>query len=241
MMQQEHLLYKDYSVLSPLPADVADPLRISFTSLEGWIGLGLLLLFFLSFRFIRQFLALSFPGLIHFHVAQKQFEENSLLIVNIRRILTLFSQVCVSFFLFLIIRYYDRFPDHLTSVQVYILILSSLWVFYILKTFLLRILGFLTGADAAMRMMGYYGQLYFISSGIILFPIAILFFNTYSSFCKTLIVVGLISLLLIVLLYIVRSFQIFISHKLSGFFWILYLCTFEIAPFLFVWKYITLA
>ncbi|MDR3183910.1 MAG: DUF4271 domain-containing protein [Prevotellaceae bacterium] len=231
MIQQEYL-FEDYA---------AGLLRMSFAGLEGWIGLGLLVLFFLSFRFIRQFLALSFSGLIHFHVAQKQFEENSLLIVNIRRMLLLFSQVCVSFFLFLVIRYYGAFPGHLSVAQVYILILSLLLVFYLAKTILLRVLGFLTEADSAMRMMGYYGQLYFIFSGIILFPIAILFFNTWSSFCKPLIVIGLISALVIILLYLIRSFQIFISHRLSVFFWILYLCTFEFAPFLIIWKYISLA
>jgi hypothetical protein len=231
MIQREYL-FEEY---------VADSLRASFNCLEGWIGLGLLVLFFLSFRFIKQFLALSFSGLLHFHVAQKQFEENSLLIVNIRRVLLLFSQVCVSFFLFLIIRYYEAFPSHLSIAQVYILILSSLLVFYILKTLLLRMLGFFTEADTAMRMMGYYGQLYFISSGIILFPVTILFFNTYSAFCNPLIIIGLTCSLAIVLLYMMRSFQIFISHKLSVFFWILYLCTFEFAPFLFIWKYITLA
>jgi hypothetical protein len=215
--------------------------RISFTNLEGWIGLGLLVLFFLCFRCIRQFLSLSFQGLVHFHVAQKQFEENSILILNIRRFLLLFSQVSISFFMFLIIRYYGAFPEHLTVVQVYVMILLFLWGFYIIKTLLLRVLGFLTETGTAMRMMGYYGQLYAISGGITLFPVTMLFFNTYSPFCKVLIIFGLSCSLVIILLYLVRSFQIFISHRLSVFFWILYLCTFEIAPFLFIWKYISLA
>jgi hypothetical protein len=215
--------------------------RISFTTLEGWIGLGSLVLFFLCFRGVRQFLWVSFPGLMQFHVAQKQFEENSLLLLSTRRLLLLFSQVSISFFLFLTIRYYDAFPEHLTAAQVYIVILSVLLVFYIVKTSLLRMLGFLTETETTMRMLGYYGQLYAISGGLLLFPITRLFFNTYSSFCGLLVVAGLSCALLIILLYLVRSFRIFISHRLSVFFWILYLCTFEIAPFLFIWKYISLA
>ena len=221
--------------------DGIELLRIPFTRIEGWIGLGLLVLFFLCFRSIKQFLRFSFPGLIHFHVAQKQFEENSVLLANIRRVLLIFSQICLSFFLFLIIRYYGVFPDHLTAAQVYVLILLSLFVFYLLKTLLLRVLGFLAETETAMCMIGYYGQLYAISGGIMLFPFTILFFNTYSPFCKLLIFIGLACSLVIVLLYLVRSFQIFISYKLSVFFWILYLCTFEFAPFLFILKYITLA
>ena len=232
MIQQEYLLDEHVT---------GDLLRTSFSGLEGWLGLGLLMLFFLIFSSIRKFLAVSFSGLIHFHVAQKQFEENSLLIVNIRRVLLIFSQVCLSFFLFLIIRYYDAFPSHLSIAQVYLLILLSLLALYILKTLLLRVLGFLTEADTAMRMMGYYGQLYFIVSGIVLFPVTILFFNAHSTFCKPLVIIGLVSALAIILCYMARSFQIFISHRLSVFFWILYLCTFEFAPFLFIWKYITLA
>jgi hypothetical protein len=129
----------------------------------------------------------------------------------------------------------------LTVAQVYVVILSSLLVFYIVKTSLLRVLGFLTETETAMRMMGYYGQLYAITGGLVLFPVTMLFFNTYSSFCNPLIIIGLTCSLVIILLYVVRSFQIFISHGLSVFFWILYLCTFEIAPFLFIWKYISLA
>jgi hypothetical protein len=220
--------------------EAVELLRISYTRLEGWIGLGLLVLFFLSFRSIRQFLLLSFSGLIHFHIAQKQFEENSVLITNIRRLLLFFTQASLSFFLFLVIQYYGIASPHLTPVQVYLIILLSIFVFYIFKTFLLRILGFFTETDTAMRMIGYYGQLYAISGAIMLFPIAMLLFNTNSSFCKPLIVIGLVCALIFALLYIVRCFQIFISYRLSVFFWILYLCTFECAPFLFIWKYITL-
>jgi hypothetical protein len=241
MIPQQCLAYENYSELHSAAGDGVELLRLSFTHFEGWIGLGLLILFFLNFRFIRQFLSLSFPGLIHFHVAQKQFEENSILIANIRRLLLIFSQICISFFLFLTIRYYNVFPDHLSTVQVYLLILAAFFAFYILKALLLRILGFLTETEAAMRMIGYYGQLYTISSGMMLFPLTILFFNTYSSFCKPLVIIGLVCVLIVILLYLVRSFQIFISYKLSVFFWILYLCTFEFAPFLFIWKYITLA
>ncbi|MDR3180963.1 MAG: DUF4271 domain-containing protein [Prevotellaceae bacterium] len=240
-MAWQKCLLHNYSEPNPATGNAVEWLRTPFTHLEGWIGLGLLILFFLNFRFIKHFLLLSFPGLIHFHVAQKQFEENSVLIANIRRFLLIFSQVCLSFFLFLAIRYYDAFPAHLTTAQVYVFILLSFFVFYILKTFLLRILGFLTETETAMRMMGYYGQLYAIAGGIMLFPLTLLFFNTYSPFCKLLIVTGLICALVMALLYLVRSFQIFISYKLSVFFWILYLCTFEFAPFLFIWKYITLA
>jgi hypothetical protein len=240
MMRQVSSWYENY-LGTPASGEGVEWLRMSFNSLEGWIGLGLLVLFFLNFRFIKQFLLLSFSGLIHFHVAQKQFEENSALIANMRRVLLVFSQMCIAFFLFLLIRYYGAFPDYLTTAQVYILILSALFILYILKTALLRVLGFLTETETAMRMMGYYGQLSTISGGIILFPLTALFFNVHSSLCKPFVIIGFMFALAVALLYLVRSFQIFVSYKLSIFFWILYLCTFEMAPFLFIWKYITLA
>jgi hypothetical protein len=240
MMRQLSSWHGNY-LATPATGEAVEWLRMPFNSLEGWIGLGLLVLFFLNFRFIKQFLLLSLPGLVHFHAAQKQFEENSALITNMRRALLLFSQMCIAFFLFLLIRYCGAFPGYLTTAQVYILIVSALFILYILKAALLRVLGFLTETETAMRMMGYYGQLYTIAGGIILFPLTALFFNTHSSLCKPFVIIGLICALAVVLLYLVRSFQIFVSYKLSVFFWILYLCTFEIAPFLFIWKYINLA
>jgi hypothetical protein len=220
--------------------EAVELLRMSYTRLEGWIGLGLLILFLLSGRSIRKFLLLSFSGLIHLHVAQKQFEENSELLANTRHLLLIFSQMSLSFFLFLTVRYYDVAPHHLTPVQGYFAILLLLFVFYIFKTVIFRILGFFTETKTAMRMIGYYGQLFAISGGIMLFPFTLLLFNAGSSFYKPLIITGLACALVLVLLYSARCFQIFISYRLSVFFWILYLCTFECVPFLFIWNYITL-
>jgi hypothetical protein len=220
--------------------EAVELLRMSYTRLEGWIGLGLLVLFLLSFRSIRQFLQLSFAGLIHFHIAQKQFGENSILITNIRRMLLLFTQASLSFFLFLVIRHRGIAFLDFTPLQTYLVLLLSILVFYILKTILLRILGFFTETGTAMRMIGYYGQLYAISGAIILFPLTMLLFNIDEPAYKPLIAIGLVCILLLALLYTVRCFQIFISFRLSVFFWILYLCTFECAPFLLMWKYITL-
>jgi hypothetical protein len=234
------LLHGNAAGHTPATDSAVELLRMSYTRVEGWIGLGLLILFFLSFRSIRQFLQLSFSGLILFRVAQKQFEENSVLITNIRQMLLIFSQICISFFLFLTIQYYDILPASLTPVQGYFIILLSLFLFYIFKIFVIRILGFLTETETAIHMIGYYGQLYAISGGIMLFPFTMVLFNSCSSFCKPLIIIGLLCSLTLILLYMMRCFQIFIFYKLSVFFWILYLCTFECVPFLLIWKYITL-
>jgi hypothetical protein len=239
-VSEKKTIYGGDSQLHTSTTGNVDELRVVHINVEGWIGLGLLVLFFLSSHYIRRFFRVSALGLLYFHVAQKQFKENSLLIAYVRRILLIFSMTSISFFILLIVRYHVFLPNHLTAGQFYLVILAGLLVFYILKSILLRIIGLLAQAELPMRLMAYYGQLYVIAGGIFLFPIIILFFNESIMWCNILIIIGISISGLLVLFYLIRTLQIFVSSRISLFFWILYLCTFEIAPFLFIYKYISL-
>ncbi len=72
---------------------------------ESWIILALLLFSCIVFRYIRRFFELSIPEMVHFHIAEKHFKENSLLIAYIRRWLFLLSAAVISFFLLSLARY----------------------------------------------------------------------------------------------------------------------------------------
>jgi hypothetical protein len=231
-------LYGHHAALHTTAESAVNELRISINMPEGWIELCLLILFLLSFHYIRWFLNTSLPGLIHFHVAQKQFEENMLIVAHTRYVSLLLSLASVAFFIFLLIRYYGYLPSHLPSVLVYVIIMTSLWVFYVVKSALLRTVGFFSKTEIPLKMIDYYGQLYTITAGICLFPMVTLFFNQHTSWCNVLSIIGVSFLLMLVFMYVIRSLRIFIVSGISLFFWFLYLCTFEVAPFLLLYKYI---
>jgi hypothetical protein len=231
------LLYGFYSELHTASTGAADELRRSLNSSEGWIALGLLVLFLLNFRNIARFFKTSYQSLKHLTVAKQQFEENSTSFTFIRRMLMAFSIICLSFFLFLIMRCTDKLPD-MPHIQVYFLILATAIAGFLLKSFALHTIGIFTETTPATQMTAYCGQLYTIVAGIVLFPVTALLFNLYTAWCSVFIITGLSLISGVFLLYVVRSFQIFIASNISISFWILYLCTFEIAPILVIYNII---
>jgi len=208
---------------------------------EGWIALGLLLLFCMAFRYIMRFFELALPEMIHFHIAQKHFKENSVLIAHIRQLLFMLGAVVISFFALAIINRTIGGIEGLNPWQLYLLILAAFLAFYFLKTLLLYLLGFLSQTMDVMRMIIYYAQIYTIACGLLLLPGVILYSSPHDVFYNVLFIIELIICGSFLLLYLFRTLQIFIASNISVFFWILYLCTLEIVPFLIIYKYISLS
>lgn len=201
--------------------------------------MGLVVAFFIGFRYVRRFFQLILPSLLHFHIAQKSFEENSLLAVQLRRLMLLFSCAAMSISLyFQIVRLQVDTP--VTGLYLYLALLAGFLVLCFLKIIGLRILGFFTDTVRPLRLLAYYWQLYLIVGGFFLLPGIVLFFNDWLILFKYLIIFELSVFVILVLLYFFRSLQIFMAAGISIFFWILYLCTFEIVPLLIIYTYFTL-
>ncbi|MDR3236106.1 MAG: DUF4271 domain-containing protein [Prevotellaceae bacterium] len=230
-------LYGFYSELHTASTGAADELRRSFNTPEGWIAVGLLVLFLLNFRNIVRFCKTAYSSLKHLYVVKQRCEEKSEKALFIRLMLVIFSIVCLSFFLFLIMRYTGKLPD-MPHIQVYFLILAAVVAGFLLKSFVLWLIGIFTETTHTAHMIAYCGKLYAIVAGIVSFLAAVLLFNLYTAWCSMLIITGLSLIFGVFLLYVVRLFQIFIASNISIFFGILYLCTIEIAPILVIYNII---
>ncbi len=102
--------------------------------------------------------------------------------------------------------------------------------FYLVKCFLLRLIGWTIDSQAFTHLLGRTGLDYCILGGLAFLPLYILF-SFLPSGNDHLFHLYLIGIICIgYFLYLLRTARIFISAHFSLYFWILYLCTLEIVP-----------
>jgi hypothetical protein len=217
----------------------AEELILTPSQTEGWISFGLLLFFFLCLPFIYRFFHKAKAELIHLHITFKHFKEHNLIIGGLKQVLLLLSVSIIAFVLFVMsgqVNYFDALPNSLES---YLLIVATLAAFYLLKTFLIYLLGYLSETVPQMQIIVYYSQLHIVAVSLLLFPLLILFFNRQDLWFDVLKFGTIIICVSMFLLYLLRCWQIFSVGNVPVFFRILYLCTLEFVPFLIIYKYVS--
>jgi len=226
------------AILNHLSSTGREELMLEPNFIEGWLSFGLLLLFFLCSHLIFRFFYRSKAELLHLHITLKHFEEHNLLDRYLRLLLMLLSAGIIAFAASVIIRSYVDIE--LDDLAIYLLILVALTGFYLLKMFLLYLLGYLSKTLPKLKIIVYYSQLYTITGSLLLLPLLILFFNKGDVWFTVLIVSAIIICISMSLSYLLRCWQIFTVSNTPIFFRILYLCTLEFVPFLIIYKYISL-
>ena len=142
----------------------------------------------------------------------------------------------ISFWVYLLLTIYT--PLALDTWYLYFVALGITLVCCLVKTVLMWIIGVVSEASEALMMLHYSGQLCVIAVGILSLPISIILLFAEENLIRAMNVITAIICGLAIILYLIRSFQIFYRAKFSLFFWILYLCTFEAAPFLVLYGFL---
>ncbi|MDR2801806.1 MAG: DUF4271 domain-containing protein [Prevotellaceae bacterium] len=237
-------VFGNYSVLSAPAKKPAEPVLRNTPSglFEGFLSLGVIFLFLLLFRYVRNFFSTLMSGLFNFHAAEKQFNENSLSVIITSRVLLVFSFISIGFFIWMsVLRNGWIAIDAVSQWRYFWIITGALAALFIAKTFLLRIVEFVSKSAPVMQLIIFFNRLHCIACGFLLFPIVLLMVTTGAgTFFHSLIIAGCSVLLFFMTLYIFRVIRIFLTARISIFFLILYLCTFEIAPFLLLYSFILL-
>lgn len=103
--------------------------------------------------------------------------------------------------------------------------------YFIMKTVLLKIIGWTIDAPSFMYFLGKTGQDYFILTGLAVIGLYAII-NLFGDKARDMILIAVvITAITGYLLYAIRCIRIFISARYSLFFWILYLCALELMPF----------
>jgi len=158
-----------------------------------------------------------------------QREQGNLFQVS-STLLNLVSFINISLFIYATAEYFSMIPGNISGPLFWVLSLAALIVIVTIRHIISYATGLVSGqTDAFIEYIHTIYQSYRYSS---LFMFIILFLVFYATFLtdKTLIVSGIFVFAGFYLLRIIRLIIIFITHGISLFYMILYLCALEILP-----------
>ena len=197
-----------------------------------YIILGLIICFCLIMGYSRTPLILLISGCFRYNISIVNEEQGA--IRYSRNFLCFFI---MAFFALLVTRQtslLSPLPALLLGMSeplVFVTCFAVLTGYFLIKTVLLKIIGWTIDAPSFMYFLGKTGQDYFILTGLTvigLYAVINLFNNkVHDLILSTVVIIAAIGYLL----YTIRCIRIFISARYSLFFWILYLCTLELVPF----------
>ncbi len=197
-----------------------------------YIILGLIICFCLIMGYSRTPLILLISGCFRYNISIENEEQG--VIRYSRNFLCFFIMAFFALFVTRQTSLLSPLPAPLLGMSeplVFVTCFAVLTGYFLIKTVLLKIIGWTIDAPSFMYFLGKTGQDYFILTGLTvigLYAVINLFNNkVHDLILSTVVIIAAIGYLL----YTIRCIRIFISARYSLFFWILYLCTLELVPF----------
>ncbi|OFY39403.1 MAG: hypothetical protein A2X18_04715 [Bacteroidetes bacterium GWF2_40_14] len=119
-----------------------------------------------------------------------------------------------------------------------LLCILSLFALWLVRKGIYDLLSWLTKDKNTFKLIERIGYNHMIISVIFSLPAILLRFFWPETDASSILIVLLISILFVFLIYLVRGYQIIISHRYSHFFYILYLCCIELLPIALISNFI---
>jgi len=202
-------------------------------------AIGVFIIAFVIFASVRiffnKYLAQLFNATLNYSTASRLFRERSLNLLHAAFRLDVLFMIVFSFFLFQSGRKLGIQYNQLSVIN-YFLVLGSVIGYFFLKRFAYLTIGFTTESILETQEHLYNMDLYNRVLGLLLLPVSLLIaFSTFSG-AGILYFLGFAITLTVYLLSILRGLKILMRKHFSIFYLILYLCTLEILPLVFVCK-----
>ena len=193
--------------------------------LLGWIRL-----------FFNKYFVLVVKSTFSYHESIALFREKNTVVERFFFLLSLLFLFSTSVFALQLSHFFGiSFNDDQYNLF-FIVVFVSLIGLYLLRFISSSIIGSVFLKQKLFSEYMHNVNIYTINTGIILLPVII--FLQYLSFryLKFIVYFGIVSIVVLYFIQLLRSFQIIIRKNVSIFYMILYLCAFEFAPFLIVYK-----
>ena len=172
-----------------------------------------------------------------FRGTKKEKQETTELFRWESAILNVSAIFLISIFAHFAISYSGIILFNLTGIQIWLFATGIIVVALILRHFICMAVGLISNTIEVFN--GYIFTVYqaYKFAGFSLLIVMILFFYTPLIDAKNCFIIGCTVVAIIYLIRIIRLFLLFITHKISIFYLILYLCALEILPVLILIKY----
>ncbi|MFP4024796.1 MAG: DUF4271 domain-containing protein [Thiohalospira sp.] len=142
----------------------------------------------------------------------------------------------VSLFVVQLIKYFELSNVSAQEYEIYLFVFACLAGLYIFRTITTGFIGFIFLKQRVFSEFFHHVNLFTKNVGIFLFPVVISLQFIAHEYIDFIVYIGFGIVVIFYFLQILRSFQIINRKNVSIFYMILYLCAFEFAPFLIIYK-----
>ena len=211
------------------------PNRIQF----DWITI-LLIVSFLLLGWIRLFnkkyLISLVKSIISFQESNTLYREKNTLMERASFMVNLLFLSNISVFVIQLRHYWNLSLNNIDDLILYFMVLGCLLVLYAFRAISSLFIGYVFLKQKVFAEYFHNVNIYTKNTGLFLFPVIITLQFLSFQYLPFIVYTGLILSAALYLLQVIRSFQIIIRKNVSIFYMILYLCAFEFAPFLIIYK-----
>jgi hypothetical protein len=219
--------------------DLIEPEYISNKIQFDWITIVLIASFFLLGwvrLFNKKYLALMVKSITNYNESVNLYREKNSLMERASFIINILFISNVSLFVMQIMHYFGVQVPGIEKHMLYIFLCSSFIGLYVLRAFSSWLIGSIFLKQKIFSVYFHNVNIYTKTSGLLLFPLIVALQFIAYEYLGFIIYFGIIIVDILYLFQILRAFQIIIRNNVSIFYMILYLCAFEIAPFLIIYK-----
>jgi hypothetical protein len=204
--------------------------------IENWSIILIVLLFILlvtmvvsSGKYISQLLQSVFNRV----VANRLYREKVGSLLEVSNRLDLFFFLNTGLYLYHIANFYG---DNDSSLLLYGICLGAIFGWVIFKFLAYRLTGFVFDTSSETREYIFYLKLGNKVTGLLLFPVAIALFFIKTDIAIALFILGGILIVFFIFHGLYRGIRVIGQKVFSIYYMILYLCTLEILPLVYVWR-----
>jgi hypothetical protein len=216
-----------------IPKDI--PGRVQFDWITILLMVSILLLVWI--RLInKKYLISIVKSTISFQESIALYREKNSLMEKASFMVNLLFLSNISIFIIQLYLFYDADIGGIENYMFYFIVIGSFVALYIFRALTSSLTGFLFLKQNIFSEFFHNVNIYTKNTGLFLLPVVItLQFLSYD-YLPFIVYTGIFTVIILYLLHIVRSFQIFIRKNVSISYMILYLCAFEFSPFLIIYK-----
>jgi len=209
--------------------------RIQFDWITILLIGSFLLLGWIRF-FNKKYLVSLIKAVVSYQESNTLYREKNSLMEKASFMVNLLFISNISVFVIQLKHFFSIKPGGLEDYLLYFIVFGAITGLYVFRGISTSLIGFIFLKQKVFSEYFHNINIFTKNTGLFLLPIVItLQFLSYE-YLAFIIYTGIILIALLYLLQIVRSFQIIIRKNVSIFYMILYLCAFEFAPFLIIYK-----
>ncbi len=192
-----------------------------------------LILFIVSLKFQYKNVELVVKGFYSFREARKIYQSRSLNFKRFASLSTIFYLLTFTVFLVLLVqKYAGNTVKELGILSTYLAAFGLLLGLYMLRIWAWKMLGNVSRNKELFKELGFSHLIFYAVFALSIFPLQIVASYTIKSASLFFIQLSIYIISIILLLFIIRTLRLFLSYRVSFFFWFLYFCTLEILPVL---------